>query len=257
MAKPTDPRFHPFPRLPLELRHQIWEFCVAPREVIIVGHGSYFRHGRQASPPPPLLLASAESRSYCQKFYTKAYLLDEPNPAPGILKYSWINFDLDDIYMNAEDFTTFSAIPLAQRLTLVSGDGDYFFYHVGHILTRTQAKALKMLTIIDKEGGPAESWYSGWDYFMEMRYYRCDPEPYYTKIVYDDIVLTPDNMLKFDRESYKRERLPDLEENPDEYGSDVAISDDEADPRDSRRRDWRHTKDCTCPQKNRQQYHYL
>jgi len=252
MAKPTYPRFHPFPRLPPELRHQIWELCVAPREVIIVGHGQLFPHGRRASPPPPLLLASAESRSYCQKFYTKAYLLDDPNRP---LKYSWINFDLDDIYMKAEDFPTFSAIPFVQRLTLVSDDGDYFFNRVERILT--QAKALKMLTIIDKEGAPAESWYSGWSDFMEMRYYRCDPEPYYTKIVYDDIVLTPDNMLKFDRESHKREWLPELEEHPDEYGSDVAISDDEADPRDSRRRNWRHTRDCTCPQKNRQQYQYL
>ena len=108
MAKPTGPYdFHPFPRLPLELRQQIWELSVACREVIIVGRtGKVFGHGRQASPPPPLLLASTESRSYCQQFYTKVYILRDSN------KYAWINFDLDEVYITDEDFYMFfSAIP--------------------------------------------------------------------------------------------------------------------------------------------------
>lgn len=255
MANPTTPCFHPFPGLPLELRQQIWELSIVPREVVIVGSGSLFRHGRQASPPPPLLLASAESRSYCQRFYTKAYLLNDANSPPESLKYSWIMFDLDEVYMKDADFMSFSARPLVQRLTLVLHDGDYFFHRVERILQ--QAKALKALTIIDREGAPADSWYGGWSDFMEERYYRCDPEPYYTKIVHNDLVLTPDNMLKFDREYHKTQWLPELEENPDEYGSDVAISDDDADPRDSRRRTWHHTKDCTCPQKSRRRYRYL
>ncbi|KAG7284434.1 hypothetical protein NEMBOFW57_010807 [Staphylotrichum longicolle] len=255
MANITTPCFHLFPRLPLELRQQIWELSIAPREVVIVGPNSNFGHGRRASPPPPLLLTSTESRSYCQQFYTKAYLLNGSTSPIETLGYSWVNFDIDEVYMTAADFMFFSAIPIVQRLTLVSHIGEYFFHRVENILPR--AKALKALTIIDREGAPADRWYGGWSDFMEERYYRCDPEPCYTKIVHDDLVLTPDNMLKFDREYHKTQWLPELEENPDEYGSDVAISDDDADPRDSRRRTWHHTKDCTCPQKSRQGYRYL
>ncbi len=134
-------------------------------------------------------------------------------------------------------------------------DSEYFFYRVESVLHK--AKDLKTLTIIDREGGPPESWYFGWAQFMELRYYRCDPVPYYTTIVCEDLVLTPDNMLKFDREYYKSVWMPELEEHPDEYGSDEAISDDDADPRDSRRRTWHHTRDCICPQKSRQRYRFL
>ena len=253
MTEPTSPSFHPFPRLPLELRQQIWELSIAPREIVIVGNvTTFFRHGRQASPPPPLLLASGESRSYCQLLYTKVYLLDDSGNPREPVKYSWINFDLDDVYMRDSDFMHFSAIALVRRLTLVSPDGDYFFYHVQHILWN--AKALEALTIIDVEGSAAVSWYISWSDFMETRYLTCDPVPYYTKIVYDDLVLTPENMVQFERAWYKTQWDPELEE---EYGSDMAISDDDADPRDSRRRKWQHTKECTCPQKDRPRNPYL
>ncbi len=254
MATPTGPSFHPFPRLPLELRQQIWGLSVAPREVVIVGRPrQHWGHGRQASPPPPVLLASSESRSYCQQFYTKASVRRE---LVGSDKYSWINFDLDDVYITDEEFMSFSAISLVQRLTIVVGfDGEFFHRRVEGVLWGA-VKSLKSLTIIDREPTPAEHWYSGWADFMQSRYYRCDPVPYYTTVVYEyqGFVLTPDTMLKFDREQYKTDVLPELEENPDDF---EPISDDDADPRDSYRRRWQHTKDCTCPQKNRPRYRYM
>ncbi len=246
MNEPTSPLFHPFPRLPVEIRQQIWELSIAPREVVIVGYQpTVFRHGRQASPPPPLLVASGESRSSCQRFYTKAYLLDDSGNPREPVKYSWINFALDEVYMLDSELEDLSAIALIQRLTLVSLFGDYFYNHVERHLR--DAKALEALTIIDLEGGPAISWYTGWSDFMEMRYLRCNPAPYYTKIVHGDMVLTPENMVQFERAWYKTQWEPELEE---EYGSDMAISDDDADPRDSRRRKWWHTKECACPQKD-------
>ena len=99
------------------------------------------------------------------------------------------------------EFPDFSAIALVRRLTLVSPDGDYFCYHVQRLLL--DAKALEALTIIDVEGGPAISWYMGWCDFMEMNYLTCDPVPYYTKIVHGDLVLTPENMVQFERAWYK------------------------------------------------------
>ncbi|KAK3897526.1 hypothetical protein C8A05DRAFT_19732 [Staphylotrichum tortipilum] len=246
MTEPTSSSFHPFPRLPLEIRQQIWELSIAPREVVIVSNDKFVRHGRQASPPPPLLVASGESRSYCQRFYTKTYHLDDSGNPREPVKYTWINFAFDEVYMLDLDFVNFSAIALVRWLTLVSPDGDYFFYHVQSLLR--DAKALEALTIIDAEGGPDISWYIGWSDFMEMRYLRCNPVPYYTKIVYGDVVLTPENMVQFERAWYKTQWEPELEE---EYGSHLAMSDDDADPRDSRRRRWQHSKECTCPQKSR------
>ncbi len=164
MAEPTGPHFHPFPRLPRELRWQIWELSVAPRQVVIAGPGQYLCHGRRASPPPPLLLASGESRSYCQKFYTKAYVLDRSNNnnnAPEVLKYSWINFDLDEVYMRDVDFEVFSAVPFVQRLTLVTSDG-YFIHHLPFIDLHKMAE--KTLKILDPKGRPIdESW---WDFIV-------------------------------------------------------------------------------------------
>jgi len=43
----------------------------------------------------------------------------------------------------------------------------------------------------------------GWCDFMEMNYLTCDPVPYYTKIVHGDLVLTPENMVQFERAWYK------------------------------------------------------
>ncbi len=37
----------------------------------------------------------------------------------------------------------------------------------------------------------------GWYDFMESCYYRCDPAPYHTTIVSGNLVLTPENVLRF------------------------------------------------------------
>ena len=59
--------FHPFPRLPYELRMQIWEMTVEPRVV-----NTEFRYGREirlpplasSTPVPAVLQACQEARNH-------------------------------------------------------------------------------------------------------------------------------------------------------------------------------------------------
>jgi len=154
-----------------------------------------------------------------------------PSPAPA---FYWVRFTLDEVYIHYCDFLYFSGTSLVRRLALVVDGRDSFLdrrHSMGAIISKSTA--LRKLTIIDCDGDEADSWYTGWSNFMESRYYRCDPVPYHTTIVCDDLVLTPENMLEFDRRLYKWERRFDMEENPGLYESDNVPSDDDADPRDS------------------------
>ena len=217
------------------------------REVVIAGN-KYRDHGRQPTPPPPLLHACAESRSCIQRFYTECSLGNHRNPSAPLQHY-WINLDIDSLYTMDYHFEDFSPINLIRRLTLVSNDSEdfYRYYFLPHV---RKAEALETLTVIDQGGAPADTWFLGWADVMEVLYFRCDSAPFYTKIVHRELVLTPDNWLKLDRQWRRKEWGPDLEENPHLYGPDDAVPEDDDDPRDSRfRPGWHHSEDCECPQK--------
>ena len=59
--------------------------------------------------------------------------------------------------------------------------------------------------MIDQEGAPADTWFLDWADVMEVLYFRCDSGPFYTKIVHRELVLTPDNWLKLDRQWRRKE----------------------------------------------------
>lgn len=246
MADPTSLTFHPFPRLPLELRQQIWALSMEPREVVIGAKG-YLGPGLHGTPPPPLLLACAESRSYIQQFYTKSFLRDRRKPSEGPKKL-WINLDLDDLKMMEYDFPKFSAIPLIQRLTVVTDDTEWFErkYLVPNIW---KATALKRLTVVDEEGEREFGWVIGWSGFLQNLYHKCDPASSYTTIICDNLILTRYNWLKRLRQLRRENWGPDMVETPQDYTSDDAISEDDVDPRDSRFMRWKHTKDCVACRK--------
>lgn len=244
-SEPAGPAFHLFPRLPLELRQQIWKLSIEPREVVI-GRTGYREHGRRSTPPPPLLLVCAESRSYIQRFYTKASVQDPSRP-----ESLWVNFEIDELYMMDYDFRCFGDIPLIQRLTVVTFEYEWL-YRTEIVSDIWKAKSLETLTVIDEVGACEFTWVMGWEGFMQELYFRCDPAPWYTKIVSgDDLVMTRDDWLKIERQLRRRNWGPNLEANHPDYDSDGVISEDDDDPRDSRYRPWEHTKECDCPQKKK------
>ncbi|KAI1325452.1 hypothetical protein F5Y16DRAFT_401454 [Xylariaceae sp. FL0255] len=66
--------FHPFPRLPIEIRQMIWKMSAEePREVIIPTHGIKLKQGRFTH-PPAVLHACFESRAYLKAtVFSKAH----------------------------------------------------------------------------------------------------------------------------------------------------------------------------------------
>ncbi|KAH7375693.1 hypothetical protein B0T11DRAFT_345706 [Plectosphaerella cucumerina] len=90
--------FHPFTRLPAEIRLIIWEEAVPVREVYIVGRwGNMPIRGNwildPKLPPPALVHVCRESRNL--GLYKKAFYRDVFRCAEEPLWFHWINFDRD------------------------------------------------------------------------------------------------------------------------------------------------------------------
>ncbi|PVI01413.1 hypothetical protein DM02DRAFT_349092 [Periconia macrospinosa] len=86
--------FHLFPRLPLELRIQIWALATADRIVHVnrcIGDVDGEKGFWSPDLPPGVTRACRESRTYCN--YRKAFIL-ERSP-----RYVWVNFEYDTIQM--------------------------------------------------------------------------------------------------------------------------------------------------------------
>ncbi len=216
--------FHPFPRLPVELREYIWELSMEPRIVAIrpldgPRHDPYedeqdsfapqefldaCEEARSAlqlryperTPPPHLLHVCAESRSLLQRHYRKAFAVRAPP------QYSWVNFDMDTVCMSDVDLKGFVAeVPLIRRLILESQYSDVFSRSCDAPLLN--ATALKMLTILDVDWRNGERWFRPWVSVMRTFYHGCDVVPFDTRIkrVHDPnaIEITRDNYPKAHR----------------------------------------------------------
>jgi hypothetical protein len=100
--------FHPFPRLPLELRICIWKMTIAPREVVVKEKPTWVEENGQSirktlclkspTPVPAVLHANHEARSTLTALYTQAY---NSGVQP---RYIWVNFNIDIICITADDW---------------------------------------------------------------------------------------------------------------------------------------------------------
>ncbi|KAL2072017.1 hypothetical protein VTL71DRAFT_11360 [Oculimacula yallundae] len=97
--------FHPFPRLPKELRIKIWKHYLHPLQPRVLAIHNRTSDGTlpdhlhffSPDPVPALLNVCQESREVALPFYTKAFA-NGVNP-----RYVWTNFSLDTFEMNAFD----------------------------------------------------------------------------------------------------------------------------------------------------------
>lgn len=101
--------FDPFPRLPAELRIQIWEQAAWPRYVPVRQRSAQGGSSQTytAAPVPGVLHACRESRRHSP--YVRAFATDHPQG------YTWVNFDQDRV--RAE-----GALPLAALVGLLSAE---------------------------------------------------------------------------------------------------------------------------------------
>ncbi|KAK8000935.1 hypothetical protein PG991_013157 [Apiospora marii] len=229
--------FHPFPRLPLELRQRIWAMAIEPR-LVVVAHEDYI--GRKRTPPPPLLGACSEARSFLlQHYYTKAFMSSDS------AQYHYVDFEVDTIHLDQFELGKYPREQhWIQQLSIMGWNSELIFYK--HGLHLEDMTVLKNVTIHDCESLNGDNeWWGAWDNFMEVNYFRDDPVPYSIRILGPRNVDVPEinrhNYLKVERDDRRRR----VAANPDEY-NEVSDSDDEPDGPDRFRLGWHHVKGCGC-----------
>ncbi|KAF3001488.1 hypothetical protein E8E13_008738 [Curvularia kusanoi] len=122
--------FHPFPRLPLEIRIQIWE-CFADENRVLKIRKLHLKEYWSPTPVPAITRACRESRKYCS--YTKRFAAD------GKLKYIWVDFKSDIIQMHGSlvsELVEEKGLEVSEirhlRVDLIDEDGwdeHLWFYH--------------------------------------------------------------------------------------------------------------------------------
>ncbi|EHK18388.1 uncharacterized protein TRIVIDRAFT_225704 [Trichoderma virens Gv29-8] len=132
--------FHPFPRLPIELRIRIWNLTAFPRIVRVRTHmrrrwvtvgETLVQYVASSTPCPPVMQVCHESRQHApyEQAYTNGF---EP-------RYIWINFETDMICLEENKDPLSLANPLAldpheediQRLRFSinkEADSEWFFH---------------------------------------------------------------------------------------------------------------------------------
>ncbi|RMZ69994.1 glycosyl hydrolase family 18 [Pyrenophora seminiperda CCB06] len=124
--------FHLFPRLPLELRNQIWRCTAEPRtvEVRIKRQGSTnHRFFISPTPIPGPLQCCREARDELQRLYQRISL--EGNTQQGFeQRYVWLNFNIDMVDIGPSYFDNFeSIIPAIKRIKFERENSNEYFYH--------------------------------------------------------------------------------------------------------------------------------
>ncbi|KAI1079782.1 hypothetical protein F5B20DRAFT_542403 [Whalleya microplaca] len=127
--------FHPFPRLPIELRVCIWALAVEPRvvEVRVVPDNSLkVQKLISPTPVPAILQTCQEARNL--GLYRQAFseVTDtKVNAAAGAeSRYAWLNLDIDMVSIGKTSFEAFAPVALAiKRLRFERENSNEYFYH--------------------------------------------------------------------------------------------------------------------------------
>jgi len=93
----SEPQFHPFPRLPSELRIKIWKYTFPEPRVVPVRYNRAVQQYTSTSEPPALLHVCAESRSLFLDTYTNLIL------APRYKSAIFVDFTCDTIFFDHID----------------------------------------------------------------------------------------------------------------------------------------------------------
>ncbi|KAG2416900.1 hypothetical protein HFD88_008117 [Aspergillus terreus] len=161
--------FQLFPRLPFELRAQIWQLTVEPRTVEVRvkkdnGLWAQILHVTSSTPVPAVLQVCYEARN--QGLYQQAFKFPwgvEP-------RYVWVNFETDMISIG---HTYFDTIELAERLPIRrlrferENDESFFHFQSGELELYPNVEEIH---VICEDGLMA--WHDAWEYV----YWPCPKE---------------------------------------------------------------------------------
>ena len=124
--------FHSFPRLPFELRAQIWKATVRPRVVNVRAdirsrrNGPPVRYLGSSTPVPAPLHTCQEARNH--GLYQKAFAELANSDGSG-QQYVWLNLDIDFISIGETATCYFKPVmPLVRRLKLEREYTEYWSY---------------------------------------------------------------------------------------------------------------------------------
>ncbi|KAJ8130534.1 hypothetical protein O1611_g3096 [Lasiodiplodia mahajangana] len=170
--------FHPFPRLPVEIRLKIWALAAGPRNLKIsrtpsakwLPLGTTFAYA-SPNPPPAVMHVCREARQNAP--YRKAFLTS----AAAETKYIWVNFQNDMICLPDDQVRSLAPhYADIERLRLtaeadVEGNSflDYFKHQSCWILKPFSALRVLHIAVEDDFLGWAES-------FMGEGYANCPSE---------------------------------------------------------------------------------
>lgn len=217
--------FHPFPRLPLELRQKVWTMAREPRRVVPRG---YTREKQAPAQPPVLLAVCRGSRAYLLgHHYVQAFA------GPDSAQCQYVDFDIDFIYLSQytlEDHPR--ELPLIQNLEVEGLESDTFTHQYVSGLYRMPA--LRKVVILSLESFFSDNeWHESWDYMMEKFYFRDDPVPFDVRILGPGgegnsgiPEINRRNYLKVSRDFRRRQRA----KYPDFFDPDDIVSDSDEEP---------------------------
>ncbi|KAI1770461.1 hypothetical protein F4818DRAFT_432955 [Hypoxylon cercidicola] len=149
--------FHPFPRLPFELRISIWAFTVEPRVVevrTLPETRTLVEKLISPTPVPAILQTCQEARNlglYKQEF--SELTATEANAAAGAeLRYVWLNLDIDMVSIGECYLENFAPVALSiKRLRLERENSDESFYYFESHLLRDW-KNTEEIHVVCKDG---------------------------------------------------------------------------------------------------------
>ncbi|KAL7936608.1 hypothetical protein V8C35DRAFT_295939 [Trichoderma chlorosporum] len=158
--------FHPFPRLPQELRAYIWSLAAHPRLVHVDTKTSKGEVVCVTTPTlaPPVMQACHESRQYGP--YRRAFTIgSEP-------RYVWVNFETDMICPKALGLFDLQTHKLEiQRLRITAGLGWSSY----EAFSRFYANDLRDFPALKEIHVAIDSEYSVWQYAFEECYWGVCP----------------------------------------------------------------------------------
>ncbi|KAK6829387.1 hypothetical protein PG989_005791 [Apiospora arundinis] len=128
--------FHPFLRLPTELRLQIWDLTITPHTVSI--------YALEPLSPAPMR-ACAEARAQYRESYTAATFLDPARPL-------WVHFGLDTIAASHYDVRHFALATLVAvrrlRLAVEEDEMQDFYFVTTSTLRPDLMRAIEVVTVV-------------------------------------------------------------------------------------------------------------
>ncbi|KAI2471450.1 hypothetical protein F4781DRAFT_111799 [Annulohypoxylon bovei var. microspora] len=127
--------FHPFPRLPTELRLYIWALAVEPRVVevrVVPDHPLKVQRLVSPTPVPAILQTCQEARDLgLYKRGLSEVTATKVNAAAGAeSRYVWLNLDVDMVSIGKTSFRAFAPVASSiKRLRFERENSDESFYH--------------------------------------------------------------------------------------------------------------------------------